>query len=179
MDYAYITGVELLSILVDSFLGWPEVIRVPDCPTIKQILRVIFSRNGILKTLVFDNAPEFCDEDPNLELEKIGCKLYQTLPYHSQSNGLVERMVQTIKMRLKASSQQKDKIEVFLPRLLLSYFTIPHAGRLESPSALMGRQIRAPLTILYSINQKVWYKKNKESNPEKTEFIMQKATIQL
>ena len=46
-----LTRVELLLKLVDSFLGWPEVVRVPDkkSPTIKQILRVVFSRNGIPK----------------------------------------------------------------------------------------------------------------------------------
>ena len=35
MDHAYITEVGRLLILVDSFSGWPEVIRVPD----KRILR--------------------------------------------------------------------------------------------------------------------------------------------
>ena len=39
----------------------------------------------------------------------------------------------------------------------------------------MGRQIRALLTMLYSTNEKMWYKKNKESNPEWAEFIMQKG----
>ena len=39
----------------------------------------------------------------------------------------------------------------------------------------MGRQIRAPLMMSYSTNEKMWYKKNKESNPEKAEFIMQKG----
>ena len=80
MYHAYITIVGLLLILVDSFSGWPEVIRVSDkkSSTIKQILRVIFSRNGILKPLV----SEFCDEDLNLWLEKIGCKPYKTPPYH-------------------------------------------------------------------------------------------------
>ena len=39
----------------------------------------------------------------------------------------------------------------------------------------MGRQIRAPLTMSYSTNEKIWYKKNKESNPERIEFIMQKG----
>ena len=38
----------------------------------------------------------------------------------------------------------------------------------------MRRQIRAPLMILYSTNEKVWYKKNK-SNSERAEFIMQKG----
>ena len=38
----------------------------------------------------------------------------------------------------------------------------------------MGRQIRTLLTMSYFTNEKVWYKKNKESNPEKAEFTMQK-----
>ena len=78
MDHAYITEAELLLILVDSFSVWLEVIRVPDkkFSTIKQILGILFSRNGVIKTLVSDNAPEFCDEDLNLWLEKIGCKPY-------------------------------------------------------------------------------------------------------
>ena len=38
----------------------------------------------------------------------------------------------------------------------------------------MGRQIRASLTM-YSTNEKVRYKKNKESNPERAEFIIQKG----
>ena len=68
MDHAYISGVGLLLIQGDSFSGWPEVIRVPEKKSsmIKQILRVIFSRNGIPKALVSDNAPEFCNEDLNL-----------------------------------------------------------------------------------------------------------------
>ena len=39
----------------------------------------------------------------------------------------------------------------------------------------MGRQIRALLTMSYSTKEKVWYKKNKGSNPERAEFIMQKG----
>ena len=68
----------------------------------------IFQKQHI-KTLVSDNAPEFCNEDLNLWLEKIGCKLYKTPPYHPQLNRLVETMVQTLKMGLKACSQQKGK----------------------------------------------------------------------
>ena len=72
MDHAHITGVGLLSILIDSFSGWPEVIRVRDKKNsrIQQILRVISSINGVPKALVSDNAPEFCVEVLNLFLEK-------------------------------------------------------------------------------------------------------------
>ena len=50
-------------ILVDSFSGWPEVIKVRDgkATTVRQILRTIFARNGVPKTIAMDNAPEFCD----------------------------------------------------------------------------------------------------------------------
>ena len=63
MDHTYISGIERLLILVDSFSRWPEVVHVRDrkAETIKQILRVIFSRNGVSKILVSDNAPKFCE----------------------------------------------------------------------------------------------------------------------
>ena len=135
---------------------------------IKQIVRVIFSRNGIPKSLVPDNAPEFCDEYLNLWLEKIECKPYKTLPYHPQSNGLAERMV---KMGLKACSQQKEK-----------FFSTKTAFKLlhnttcwKTWKLIIGRQIRAQLTMSYSTNEKVWYKKNKESNLKRAEFIIQKG----
>ena len=88
---------------------------------------------------------------------KIGCKPYKTPPHHPQSNGLAKRIMWTVKMGLKACSQQNERIQVFLPSVFLSYRAIPHVGRLESPSSLMGRQIRAPLTMSYSTNEKVWY----------------------
>ena len=44
----------------------------------------------------------------------------------------------------------------------------------RKPISFNGVEIRAPLTM-YFTNEKVWYKKNKESNPERAEFIMQKS----
>ena len=78
----------LFLILVDSVSGWPEVIKVANrkAATIKQILRTIFSRNGVPKTLVSD-----CDKNLCSWLKHIGCVPYQTPPYCPQLNGIAKR----------------------------------------------------------------------------------------
>ena len=52
MDHAYISEIGLLLILVASFSRWTEVVYVHDRKT---------DDNGVPKTLVSDNAPEFYD----------------------------------------------------------------------------------------------------------------------
>ena len=39
----------------------------------------------------------------------------------------------------------------------------------------MGRQIRAPITMSFATEEKVWYKRNKEAEPERAKFILQKG----
>ena len=39
----------------------------------------------------------------------------------------------------------------------------------------MGRQIRSPITMSFSTNQRMWYKTNKDASTEKVFFIMQKG----
>ena len=98
---------------------------------------------------------------------------YKTSPYHPKSNGIDGGMVQTVKMGLKAFSPFNENIEAYIPN---SYYrTVPHADRKQSPSALMSRQIRAPITILFATEEKVWYKRNKEAEPERAKFILQKG----
>lgn len=121
--------------------------------TVKQILQVIFSRHEMPKPLVFENAPEFCDETLCSWLKQIGWRHYKISPYCLQSNGIVERMVKMVKMGFEGISPSRDTIDWYLLRLLLNYRTITHTGRMQSPSALMRRQIRSPITMSYSINE--------------------------
>ena len=83
-------------------------------------------------------------------------------------------MVQTVKMGLKVFSPFNQNIEAYIPNLLLSYETVPHTDRKQSRSALMGRQIKAPITISFA-TEKVLYKRNKEAEPERVKFILQKG----
>ena len=91
---------------------------------------------------------------------------YKTPLYHHQSNGIAERMIQTVKIGLKAFSPFNQNIEAYIPNLLINYRTVPHADRNQGPSALMDRQIRAPITMSFATEKKVWYKRNKYAESE-------------
>ena len=175
MDHGYVRGIGLILILVDAYSGWPEAIRVADrgAKTVLRVLRVIFARNGVPKTLVSDNAAEFSDSSLIQWLEKIGCRPLKTPPYNPTSNGLAERMVQTVKLGLKAFNAESVDFDSYLARLLLSYRTVPHAGRQRSPSALMGRQLRSPLTMSFEVNEPLWYTPKSGTSGEKVRFVVQ------
>jgi len=175
MDHAFVPGIGLLLIIVDAYSGWPEVARVKDrnAATVKQVLRLIFSRNGVPRCLVSDNAREFQDDDLCTWLRQIGCRPVKTPPYHPQSNGIAERMVGTVKQGLKAFSPNFGSVEAYLCRMLLSYRSIPHGERKSSPSALMGRQIRCPMTLSFETGDEVWYRAKNTSTPESAIFINQ------
>ena len=143
--------------------------------TVRQILRTMFTRNGVPKTIVTDNALEFCNDSLVLWLRKIGCMPYKTPPYHPQSNDIAKSIVQMVKMGLKAFSPFNQNIEAYIPNLLLSYWTVPHVDRKQSPSALMGKQIRAPIIMSFATEEKVWYERNKEAGLERAKFILQKG----
>jgi len=175
MDHAHVANIGLMLILVDSFSGWPEVVRVKDrnAETVKHVLRTIFSRNGVPHTLVSDNAREFVDESLCTWLRRIGCTPLKTPPYHPQSNGIAERMVGTVKLGLKAFSPNLGTVDSYLNRMLLSYRSIPHGNRQTSPSALMGRQIRSPITLSFQTGDKIWFRAKSADRPELATFISQ------
>ena len=179
MDHAYLPKVGLLLILVDAMSGWPEAIRVPnrDASTVKRVLQAVFARNGIPYVLVSDNAAEFCDSNLVQWLERIGCRTLKTPPMHPQSNGIAERMVQTIKKTSKAwNAAGGESYDSFLSRLLLNYRCLPHAGRIQSPAQLMGRQLRNPISMRSPIDSGMWYTPDFRGVREKVRFLGQKGT---
>ncbi|PAA86570.1 hypothetical protein BOX15_Mlig030946g1 [Macrostomum lignano] len=177
MDHAHVQGVGLILILVDAMSGWPEAVRVPDrsAATVKRVLQDVFSRNGVPEVLVSDNAAEFHDAKLTGWLERIGCCPIKTPPLHPQSNGIAERMVQSIK-KASLGWDRRETYESFLARLLLNYRCIPHAGRPHSPSELMGRQLRNPITMRTPIGSGIWYVPAAGLPPEKAEFLLQKGS---
>ena len=177
MDHAFIPNIGIVLIMVDAYSGWPEVVRVNDrhARTVQNVLRTVFSRNGVPMALVSDNAAEFSDRILIEWLENIGCRPVKTPPYHPQSNGIAERMVRTIKCGVKAFNKRPEDFNAYLSRLLLSYRTIPHGNRAMSPSALMGRQIRAPLTNAFNNYENIQYRQSPTHPPKRARFIVQEG----
>lgn len=95
-------GVGLLLLMSDSYSGWPEAIQVADrsAGTVLKVLRAVFARNGVPRTLVSDNVPEFKSEKVSQWLSSIGCQEVHTPPYPA-SNGQAERLVRSLKDGLK------------------------------------------------------------------------------
>lgn len=57
-------------------------------------------------------------------------------------------------------------------------FKLPHhttCRKVADSSALMGKQIRTLLTMPYSTNESIWYKKNKETLVEKEDVFNAKG----
>ena len=122
---------------VDYFSRYPEVIKLSSTTSsnIIALLKTIFARHGIPEVLRTDNGPQYVAKEFAVFAKAYGFQHITSSPRFPQSNGQVERMVQTIKGMLKNSTD---------PHLaVLSYRATPMPWCGLSPSELlMGRRIR-------------------------------------
>ncbi|XP_062612897.1 uncharacterized protein K02A2.6-like [Saccostrea cucullata] len=100
-------------IMVDSHLKWPEVVKMTTTTSAHTIdvLRTVFSRNGLPATIVSDNGPQFTSREFEDSLSANGNKHVKTTPYHPSSNGLAERFVQTFKQAMKCSRNESGGVK--------------------------------------------------------------------
>lgn len=142
-------------IIVDAYSKWPEVFVINNMSSTSVIyyLRLIFATHGLCETLVSDNGRPFVSNELKqfLAANKIVHKT--TAPYHPSSNGLAERMVQTVKDKLR----KMDKIpwDVKIPNMLLGLRVTPCASTGKSPAELlMNRRLRTVLDTIHPDNLK-------------------------
>lgn len=110
------------------------------------VLRTLFSRFGIPRTLVSHNGPQFTSEAFD-EFMNQNCILHlRSAPYHPQSNGLAERAVRIIKEGLRKN--QKGTLSARLARILHRYRRTPLKCGWTPAMLLLGREIRSRLDNL-------------------------------
>lgn len=113
-------------VLVDAFSKWVEVHRVPS-PSAKatvECLRSIFATHGLPDVVVSNNGLAFVSAEFKDFLARNGVRAITIPPYHPASNGAAERVVQTIKEKLKKAKPGCFEVKI------LEFFLITERRRI-------------------------------------------------
>ena len=113
-------------------------------------LKSIFAEYGIPEILVSDNGPQYSSHDFTAFCNQCGIDHVTSSPRYPQSNGCVERMVQTLKALLeKAQASGQDPYMT-----LLSHRVTPIDPKLPAPAKLGNqREYRTQLPSSGSIQR--------------------------
>lgn len=140
-------------IVVDSYSRWPEVVVVNNmtAATVIRHLRMLFATHGLCETLVSDNGTSFVATEMKQFLNANKIRHITTAPYHPATNGLAERMVQTVKDKLRKMDTVPWDIKI--PNLLLALRVTPCSATNKSPAELlMNRRLRTLLDTIHPEN---------------------------
>ena len=108
-------------LIIDAHSKWVEIFKTSSTTSAAtiQLLRSTFFRFGIPQTIVSDDGSCFTSSEFEEFLKLNGINHLLTAPYHPQSNGLAERMVQAFKCGMKKLSE--GTIDLKLARFLFNY----------------------------------------------------------
>ena len=109
-----------------------------DAGSVAEELIKVFSRVGVPQEILTDQGTSFTSK-LLIELYKmLHIQPIRTTPYHPQTDGLVERFNQTLKMMLRKTAVKEgldwDKM---LPCILFAYREVPQASTGFSPFELL------------------------------------------
>ena len=137
-------------IIVDYATNYFDISQLPDLEstTVIQHTKAIFAKYGIPKEIMSDNGPEFAAAAYHHFCTKWDITHTTSSPQYPQSNGLVERIIQTVKRTLKKAHHNNEDIHL----ALLSLKTTPLKDR-PSPAAMFFN--RAPRILLPAITNAI------------------------
>ncbi|KRX51535.1 Uncharacterized protein T09_14668, partial [Trichinella sp. T9] len=109
VDFAGPVNGKMFLIIVDAHSKWPEVLHMPHITTEQTIesLKTVFARFGFPEVLVSDNGTQFTSTEFTIFCPENGIRHVTSAPYHAQSNGQVERFIDTFKRALKKSTNDR------------------------------------------------------------------------
>lgn len=137
MDLFQFNGTDYL-IIVDYYSKFFEISKLNNTSTNCVITQTksIFSRHGIPAEIISDNGPQFSSALFKQFIEFYEIEHITTSPFYPQSNGMVERTIQTVKQILKKCLN--DNTDPYLA--ILNY---RNTSKYDSPS---------PAQLLFSRN---------------------------
>lgn len=150
IDFAGPFKGHMFLVVVDASTKWPEVIVMSKTNAENTIaeLRTIFARLGLPKVIVSDNGPQFISDVFASFCKENDIQHIRIAPYRPQTNGIAERMVQSLKQALKTYPSDMT-IQAKVDKFLLGYRTAPHCTTGQTPSfMLFKREIRTRISAL-------------------------------
>ncbi|XP_060801401.1 uncharacterized protein K02A2.6-like [Amyelois transitella] len=166
---------KMILLIIDSYSKWPEafIVKSLDSKQTVERFRECFSRFGLPKVVVTDNAATFISKEFSEFLSKNEIVHETSPPFHPATNGFVENAVKTFKFALlkalKDKSNHNTSFETLMNRYLFHYRNSIHIVTGVSPSQLMfQRKLRTRLDLLSIPNVKAYDKggKRKEAFKE-------------
>ena len=127
---------ETYILIADYFSQYLEILRLQSTTSqaVVKALKATFSRHGIPEIIISDNGPQYSSEGFSEFAKQYQFTHITSSPYYPASNGLAQRVVQTVKHLLKNAE------DPFLALLFYCSTPLPWCGK--SPAELlMGRKI--------------------------------------
>ena len=143
-------------IVVDYTTNYFDISFLPDTEskTVVKHTKSVFAKYGIPKKTSSENGPEFASRTHKQFCKKNDISHDTSSPEHSNSNGLVERTIQTVKRTLRKAKRSNNDVHL----ALLALKSAPGIKNQTSPACIFfNRNIR---TVVPSITENTGLKKN-------------------
>ncbi|UYV80958.1 K02A2.6-like [Cordylochernes scorpioides] len=134
---------KLFLVAVDAYSKWIEakIVASKSAETTVNTMREMFATHGLPDVIVTDNGTSFTSEVFKTFLKRNGIRHIFCAPYHTASNGQVERAIQTFKNLLRKNSRGNWSIR--LARSLLTMRIAVNGTTWKSPAQLlMNRNLK-------------------------------------
>lgn len=138
MDFFHFQGSEFL-IVIDVYSRWLEIkqMRRTNAESVIKQLESIFRLFGWPVEIVTDNGPPFNSFELTKYLTERGIKFTHSPPYHPESNGIIERAVQTAKSVLRKfinDSKSPSQLTEMIDKFLTNHRNLPTTENLIVPA---------------------------------------------
>ena len=153
-----VTGMRYIIMAIDYFTKWPEA-RVTDnirAPTVARFLfEDVICRYGVPKGIQTDNGKSFNCQLLQELTDRFGIRFDTSIPYHPESNGLVERFNRTLGTALSKFVQEEDRTwDRYVQSVLFAYRTTVQSSTRFSPFRLCyGLNGRLPIDLEWGTDQ--------------------------
>ena len=150
MDHFYQNG-RLYLLVCDYFSKFPFIFQTKSTSFayIKEQLEELFGLEGTPDEIMSDNGPPFSSREFNSFLSGLGIKHTTSSPNYPQSNGFIERQIQTVKRLMEKATATGRSFQEALTGLRAT----PIAEGMPSPAEILhGRSLTTRKAISVDLN---------------------------